>query len=75
VFDNSLQLAIRKIGANIRLIRQSKSLSLTDLASSCNMEKTNLSRIELGKTNVSVGILLKISQSLNVPLSDFFKGL
>lgn len=73
--SNSKTLANVLIGNNIRKERKRKSLSLNDVASACNMEKTNLSRIELGKTNVTVNSLVKIAEVLEVPLSCFFSGL
>ncbi len=61
-----------KIGTKIREIRQEKNISQQDLAAACNFEKSNMSRIEAGRNNLTVGTLLKIGYVLNVNLIDFF---
>ena len=45
-----------------------RSLSQQDLAAKCNFEKSNMSRIEAGRTNLTVKNLYKISQALGVSL-------
>ena len=62
--------ALVRIGANIRKIREEKCISQQDLAAVCNFEKSNMSRIEAGRTNLTVGTLLKICEALNVKLAD-----
>lgn len=59
-----------KIGLNIKKIREEKNVSQQDLAAGCNFEKSNMSRIEAGKTNLTIGTLLKICQILDVKLVD-----
>lgn len=63
------------IGRNIKGIRGEKNISQQDLAALCNFEKSNLARIESGRTNATVLTLLKISKALNVSLSRLFEGL
>ena len=64
------EIALIRIGMNIREIREDKNISQQDLAAACNFEKSNMSRIEAGRTNLTVGTLLKICQALNVKLID-----
>jgi transcriptional regulator with XRE-family HTH domain len=59
-----------KIGFRIRAIREEKNISQQDLAAACNFEKSNMSRIESGRTNLTIGTLLKISEALDVKLID-----
>ena len=59
-----------KIGLKIRELRLEKNISQQDLAAACNFEKSNMSRIEAGKTNLTIGTLLKICEVLNVKLID-----
>jgi transcriptional regulator with XRE-family HTH domain len=66
---NDLQLLI-EIGARIKKIRAAKNLSQNDLAIMCNFEKASMSRIEAGKTNVTLLTLQKISSALKVEVSD-----
>lgn len=59
-----------KIGLKIRKLREEKNVSQQDLAAICNFEKSNMSRIEAGKTNLTIWTLIKIAQSLQVKLID-----
>ncbi len=59
-----------KIGLRIKELRELKNIPQQDLAAACNFEKSNLSRIEAGRTNVTIGSLLKISKALNVRIKD-----
>jgi len=59
-----------RIGMNIRRIREEKNISQQNLAAACNFEKSNMSRIEAGRTNLTVGTLLKICEALQVKLVD-----
>jgi transcriptional regulator with XRE-family HTH domain len=59
-----------KIGLKIKKLREEKNISQQDLAAICNFEKSNMSRIEAGRTNLTIGTLIKISQSLHVKLTD-----
>ena len=66
---NSDQI-LKKIGTRIREIREAKNVSQQDLASLCNFEKANMSRIEAGRTNFTISTLYKISQALDVTISQ-----
>ena len=67
---NEFQLYL-KVGQKIRKIREDKGISQQELADRCNFEKSNMSRIEAGKTNLTLKTLLIISKVLTVPLKDF----
>ncbi|RIJ45499.1 XRE family transcriptional regulator [Maribellus luteus] len=64
---NQLQI---KIGERIRVLRESKGITQQNLAAICNFEKANLSRLEAGRTNPTISTLYKISQALEVSISD-----
>ena len=64
------EIVLIHIGKNIRDLREKKNISQQDLAAICNFEKSNMSRIEAGRTNLTIGTLLKICEALNVKLSD-----
>lgn len=66
---NSDQI-LKKIAADIKEIRELKGISQQDLASSCNFEKANMSRIESGRTNFTILTLHKISQALETTISQ-----
>lgn len=66
----SKEVVIRKIGLKIRELREGKNLTLMELSVNLDIEYNNLIRIEKGRTNPTIGTLLKISQGLNVKLVD-----
>ncbi len=55
------------VGSRIKQTRIEKNLSQVKLAELCNFEKASMSRIESGRTNVTVLTLQKISDALGVP--------
>lgn len=58
------------LGKKIRQLREEKNLSQAELAALCNFEKSNMNRIESGKTCPSSFTLYKISIALEVKLSS-----
>lgn len=66
---NEQQLFI-KIGDKIKETRELKGMSQQDLAAKCNFEKSNMSRIEAGRTNLTIKNAYKISMALEIKLKD-----
>ncbi len=64
-----LQL-LTEVGAKIKKVRIGKKLSQNELAMLCKFEKASMSRIEAGKTNVTLLTLYKISRALDVGIAD-----
>ncbi|MEI6141893.1 MAG: helix-turn-helix transcriptional regulator [Mariniphaga sp.] len=56
------------LGARIRKLREEQNISQQDLAALCNFEKSNMARIESGRTNPTFLTLVKISVALKVSL-------
>jgi transcriptional regulator with XRE-family HTH domain len=69
------EIFLKKLGARIAEIRQGKGMTQVDLGHKCDMEKANLRRIEIGNTNPTTLILLKICQALEISMSDLFNDL
>ncbi|MES2308795.1 MAG: helix-turn-helix domain-containing protein [Verrucomicrobiota bacterium] len=63
----------RMIGENIRKIRESSQISLTEIAKRAGMTKSTLSKIENGQTSSPISTLVAIASALGVKLSEFFK--
>ena len=64
---------IIKIAQTIKRIRLEKGLSVQELAYRCNIERSNLSRLEAGRTNMTVKTLCTICKALEIELSDIIK--
>ncbi|WP_318342991.1 helix-turn-helix domain-containing protein [Flagellimonas baculiformis] len=63
---------LKKIGENIKKARLEKGYTQVDLVGKveAKIDTTNISRIEKGRTNATIHTLYRISQALDVPLSD-----
>ncbi|MGC4041196.1 MAG: helix-turn-helix transcriptional regulator [Flavobacterium sp.] len=62
-----------KVGQRIKEIRTEKNISQQDLASKCNFEKSNMSRIEAGRTDPKLTTLERVSKGLDVDIKELFK--
>ncbi|MGD8604640.1 MAG: helix-turn-helix domain-containing protein [Anaerolineales bacterium] len=61
------------VGARIREIRQSRELSMRELARLSGLSANALSLIERGENSPSVSTLYKLSQALGIPITTFFQ--
>jgi transcriptional regulator with XRE-family HTH domain len=61
------------LGARIKELRLKKAMTQNELAIQCNFEKASMSRIESGKTNITVLTLRKISKALDAEIHEFFR--
>ncbi len=66
---------LKIIGQNIKRIRLEKGLTQVDLVGEieARIDTTNISRIEKGRTNATIHTLFRISQALEVSLSEICK--
>ncbi|MBO0343352.1 MAG: helix-turn-helix transcriptional regulator [Bacteroidota bacterium] len=63
---------LKRIGENVKKARLEKGYTQVDLVGKieARIDTTNISRIEKGRTNATIHTLYRISQALEVPLSD-----
>ena len=61
--DNKLQ---EKFGEHLRKTRESQGLSLSKLASKCEIDKSNISKIERGKFNIQLTKIFELAKGLEV---------
>lgn len=61
-----------KLGKRIRKLRARTGLSQEKFSLSIGMDRTYLASVELGKRNISIINLEKISNGLGVKLSELF---
>ncbi len=62
----------REMGRHLRELREAKGFSQLDLAVRCNLEKTAISRIENGRTNITLKTSIIIALGLEVELSELY---
>lgn len=66
----SYQEEIKFISNKIRELRKEKQMTVQELAYRCDMERSNMSRIESGRTNLTVKTMCIICNALNVNLRE-----
>ncbi|MGN6127275.1 MAG: helix-turn-helix domain-containing protein [Humibacter sp.] len=59
-----------QVGARLRAIRQSRGWTLDELASDAGMSASTLSRLESGKRQASLELLLPLTRRLGIRLDD-----
>ena len=62
--------AIKTIASKIKQQRLAQQMTVQELAYRCEMERSNMSRIESGKVNVTVKTMCAICNALNIKLKD-----
>ena len=58
------------IGGRIKDIRESKGMTQQQISDICDFEKSTVSRIEAGRTNLTIKTLYKICQSMGVKMTE-----
>ncbi len=71
-FVNTKTTKILQLGRNIFKFRKAKGLSQNQLAEKLNISREHLAKIETAKRCVSLGLLIGISECLEIPVKDFF---
>ena len=64
-----------KIGNRIRELRTQTGLSQEKFAQKIGMDRTYFASVELGKRNISIVIIEKIANGLEISLSELFKDI
>ena len=65
---------LQNIGSNVKKLRKKKKLSQIELAVVVGIDRSYLSEIENGRTNMSVNVLYAIADSLGVDIAELFKN-
>lgn len=63
----------QEFGMALRRRRHKLNLSQEDFADMADIHRTYVSKIELGKVDVGIGVAYKIAVALNLPLSKLLK--
>jgi len=66
--------AKQKIGLRIRELRLAKKISQEQLALRAEIDRTYMTGVENGRRNVSIMLIDRIIQALEISYEDFFKG-
>lgn len=71
--DTEKKHFIIKFGKNLQRIRIEKKLTQSQLAADSNVEISQISRIERGVLNTSIGNIYTISKALDITVDELFK--
>lgn len=63
---------LEQFGSHIRKIRLSKELSYRKMATLCNIDFSNLRKIEQGELNVTLLTIYELAKGLDVPIENLF---
>jgi transcriptional regulator with XRE-family HTH domain len=66
---------LKKLGVKVRSLRIAKGLSQEKFAELCGLHRNYIGGIERGERNVAFLNLLKIATTLEMSLSELFKGI
>jgi transcriptional regulator with XRE-family HTH domain len=62
-----------KFGQKVRALRLSKEMTQLDLAVACDVECTTISRIENGRTNVTLTTIELLASGLELEIAELMK--
>ncbi len=76
----NIELYKKEFGLNLKRIRESKNITQFDLATAMNnlasdslIERTTISRIENGRTNVTLTTIAKLASALEIDIKELFE--
>ncbi|OFZ54735.1 MAG: hypothetical protein A2428_00925 [Bdellovibrionales bacterium RIFOXYC1_FULL_54_43] len=64
---------LRRLGANIRRIRESKGLSQDKVCLEGGLSRATMSRIESGSVDVQAWTLFRVADTIGVPIKKLFE--
>jgi len=67
------QKLLIEFGKNLKRVRESKNLSQHQLANLCDVEHSQINRIELGKVNTTISTLFLIASKLGIEVTELVK--
>jgi transcriptional regulator with XRE-family HTH domain len=70
VREKADDIFLQSLGSRIAAIRKEKHLTQVELSYRCDIEKSNMRRIEAGNTNTTVLMLKKIAVALDISLIE-----
>lgn len=68
----AVEAELRRLGNRLYEIREARGWTLEETAEKAKLHAVTLSRIENGRTNVTVASLVALARAYDVPMSDLF---
>jgi transcriptional regulator with XRE-family HTH domain len=73
MIKESDKIALKKFGNNLRKLRKDRKLTLRDLSSACNIDYSNILKIEQGKINITFTTIIDLATALELNPSILFE--
>jgi transcriptional regulator with XRE-family HTH domain len=61
---------LKKLGLNIKKLREAKGLSFRELSYACDIDNSKISKIEKGQVNITLKTILQLAKALEVTPSE-----
>lgn len=61
---------LKKLGAQIKKLREAKKLSLRELSYACDIDNSKISKIEKGQINITFTTMLQLAKALETEPSQ-----
>lgn len=71
--DKEKERALKKLGDHIVKLRKSKNLTSAEFARRCDMERSNIARVEMGRSNTTFYNLIRIAKALDISINELLK--
>lgn len=59
-----------KFGSHLKKIRESKGMSLIEVDRRCDLDESNISKIENGKVNIQLSTIFELAKGLGVEAKE-----
>lgn len=63
---------LKGFGKRVQTLREEKQLSLRQLAQNCEIDFSDIGKIEKGLRNIQMSTILELSKGLDVPPQELF---
>jgi len=64
---------LKKLGLNIKKLREAKGLSFRELSYACDIDNSKISKIEKGQINITFTTILQLARALEVTPSELLQ--
>jgi transcriptional regulator with XRE-family HTH domain len=64
---------LKKLGANIKRLREAKGFSFRELSYACDIDNSKISKIEKGQVNITFTTILQLAKALEVQPNELLK--
>ena len=64
---------LKKLGLNIKILREAKGLSFRELSYACDIDNSKISKIEKGQINITFTTILQLAKALEVNPSELLQ--